>query len=188
MERWTCLSSLKSFLWYALSYLKTSLVTQMVKNLPASAGNTREAGSTPTSGRSPRIGNGNPLQYSCLENGQRSLVGYLVHGVTESQESAYTFLIHKILRSRLLSKSKNWGPDRAKDSDSVSQHKGLTGRSRSSYSKSYGLPLRFKSSTLVIQSPSRVQLSMTTWTTTRQAQPPGSLKFFQDIQECDICI
>ena len=35
-------------------------------------------GSIPGSGRSPREENGNPLQYSCLENpqGQRSLVGY----------------------------------------------------------------------------------------------------------------
>ena len=47
----------------------------MIKDLPASAGDTR---SIPGSGRSPGGGNGNPLQYSCLENhhGQRSLVGY----------------------------------------------------------------------------------------------------------------
>ena len=37
----------------------------MVKNLPANAGDT---GSIPGSGRSPGEGNGNPLQYSCLEN------------------------------------------------------------------------------------------------------------------------
>ena len=37
------------------------------KNLPANAGDIRE-GSIPGSGRSPREGNGNPLQYSCLEN------------------------------------------------------------------------------------------------------------------------
>ena len=37
----------------------------MVKNLPANA---RDAGSIPGSGRSPGEGNGNPLQYSCLEN------------------------------------------------------------------------------------------------------------------------
>ena len=35
----------------------------MVKNPPASAGNTRDAGSIPGSGRSPGKGNGNPLQY-----------------------------------------------------------------------------------------------------------------------------
>ena len=37
----------------------------MVKNLPASAGDTS---SIPRLGRSPGEGNGNPLQYSCLEN------------------------------------------------------------------------------------------------------------------------
>ena len=37
----------------------------VVKNLPASA---EDVGSIPASGRSPGRGNGNPLQYSCLEN------------------------------------------------------------------------------------------------------------------------
>ena len=40
----------------------------MVKNPPANAGDIRDAGSIPGSGRSPGEGNGNPLQYSCLEN------------------------------------------------------------------------------------------------------------------------
>ena len=40
----------------------------VVKNLPASAGGIRDTGSIPGSGRSPGEGNGNPLQYSCLEN------------------------------------------------------------------------------------------------------------------------
>ena len=40
----------------------------MVKNLLASAGNARDRGSVPGRGRSPGGGNGNPLQYSCLEN------------------------------------------------------------------------------------------------------------------------
>ena len=40
----------------------------MVKNLPANAGDTGDVGSIPGSGRSPGEGNGNPLQYSCLEN------------------------------------------------------------------------------------------------------------------------
>ena len=39
-----------------------------VKNLPASAGDTRDTGSIPGSGKSPGVGNGNPLQYSSLEN------------------------------------------------------------------------------------------------------------------------
>ena len=40
----------------------------MVKNLPASAGDIRDTGLTPGSGRSSGEGNGNLLQYSCLEN------------------------------------------------------------------------------------------------------------------------
>ena len=41
---------------------------RVVKNLPANAGDTREMGSIPGSRRSPGVENGNPLQYSCLEN------------------------------------------------------------------------------------------------------------------------
>ena len=46
-----------------------------VKNLPPNAG---DAGLIPGLGRSPREGNGSPLQYSCLEksHGSQSLVGY----------------------------------------------------------------------------------------------------------------
>ena len=55
-----------------------SLVAQMVKNLPANAG---DLGSIPGWGRSPGEGHGNPLQYSCLENpmDKRSL-GATVYG------------------------------------------------------------------------------------------------------------
>ena len=38
------------------------------KNPPANAGDIRDAGSIPGSGRSSEEGHGNPLQYSCLEN------------------------------------------------------------------------------------------------------------------------
>ena len=40
----------------------------VVKNLPANAGDKRDVGSIPGSGRSPGGGHGNSLQYSCLEN------------------------------------------------------------------------------------------------------------------------
>ena len=40
----------------------------MVKNLSANVGDARERSSIPASGRSPGVGNGNPLLYSCLEN------------------------------------------------------------------------------------------------------------------------
>ena len=47
-----------------LAGIGTSELAQL-KNLPANAG---DMGSIPWSGRSPGVGNGNPLQYSCLEN------------------------------------------------------------------------------------------------------------------------
>ena len=40
----------------------------MVKNSPANAGDMRDEGSVPGSGRSPGGGHGNPLQYFSLEN------------------------------------------------------------------------------------------------------------------------
>ena len=45
-----------------------SLVVQLVKNPSGNAGDTRDTGSTLGLGRSFAGGNGNPLQYSCLEN------------------------------------------------------------------------------------------------------------------------
>ena len=39
-----------------------------VKNLPANSGDVRDRSSVPGLGRSPGVGNGNSLQYSCLEN------------------------------------------------------------------------------------------------------------------------
>ena len=43
-------------------------VAPVVKNPPANAGDIRDLGLTPKLGRFPGGGNGNPLQYSCLEN------------------------------------------------------------------------------------------------------------------------
>ena len=40
----------------------------VVKNLPANPGDTRDAGSDPGWGRFPGEGNGNPLEYYCVEN------------------------------------------------------------------------------------------------------------------------
>ena len=55
----------------------------VVKNLPSNAGATGDAGVIPGSGRSPGIGNGNPLQYSCLGNPMDRAVWWgTVHGVT----------------------------------------------------------------------------------------------------------
>ena len=58
----------------------------VVKDPPASAGDTEDTGSIPGSGRSPGAGNCNPLQYSWLENFMdRGAWQATVHGVTKSQ-------------------------------------------------------------------------------------------------------
>ena len=58
----------------------------MVKNLTANAGEVRDAGSIPQSGRSPGEGNGNPIQYSCLGNPMdRGAWQATVLGVAKSQ-------------------------------------------------------------------------------------------------------
>ena len=62
---------------------RASQVTLVVKNLPANAGDIRDAGSIPGSGRSPGEGNDSPLQYSCLENPtDRGAWRATVHSVT----------------------------------------------------------------------------------------------------------
>ena len=57
---------------------------ELVKNLAASARDTREVGLIPGSGRSSREGNGNPLQYSCLGNPMdRGVWWVTTHGVAK---------------------------------------------------------------------------------------------------------
>ena len=60
--------------------------SQVVKVLPANAGDVRDVGSIPGLGKPLGGGHGNPLQYSCLENthGQRNLMGYSPWGCKES--------------------------------------------------------------------------------------------------------
>ena len=99
-------------------HYRASLVAQVVKNLPAMretwvwsldwddpleegmATLTRDVGgggSIPGSGRSPGVGNGNPLQYSCLENshGQRSWVDYCPWGCKESDMTEQLSTAHR---------------------------------------------------------------------------------------------
>ena len=60
----------------------------VVKNLPA---NTGDSGLIPGSGRPPREGNGNPLQYSCLENPMdRGAWQVTVHGVRHDRATEHT--------------------------------------------------------------------------------------------------
>ena len=58
----------------------------VVKNPLANAGDTRDVGLIPGLGRSLGVGNGNLLQYSCLENSMdRGAWQSTVHGVAKSQ-------------------------------------------------------------------------------------------------------
>ena len=62
-----------------------SQVALVVKNLPANAGDVRDTGLIPGSGRSPGRGQGNPLQY-CLENAMdRGASQAAVHSVAQSR-------------------------------------------------------------------------------------------------------
>ena len=64
--------------------LERNQVVLLVKNPPVTAGNIRDVGSIPGSGRSPGGGHGNPLQYSCLENPMdRGTWRTTVHGVAK---------------------------------------------------------------------------------------------------------
>ena len=61
-------------------------MAQWVNNPPANAGDATDSNLIPGSGRSPGGGNGNPLQYSCLENSMdRGCWLAMVHGFAKSQ-------------------------------------------------------------------------------------------------------
>ena len=72
---------------------KSIVVTQKVlprwcsgRNSPAHPEDTKDAGSIPWSGRAPRVGNGNPFQYSFLKNSMdRGARWIAVQGVAKSQ-------------------------------------------------------------------------------------------------------
>ena len=65
---------------------ETFQVVLGVKNPPANAGDVRDVGSIPGSGRSSGGGNGNPLPYSCLENAMDGGAWWAaVHRVSKSQ-------------------------------------------------------------------------------------------------------
>ena len=74
--------------WVSSHYINHQAVhlATVVNNPPASAGDTGDACSVPGLERSPGVGNGNPLQYSCLNNPLgRTASWTTVHRVTKSQ-------------------------------------------------------------------------------------------------------
>ena len=80
-------------------------MAQLVKNLPANAGHTRDMGSITGPGRSPGVGNGNPTPVilSRKSHGQRSLAGYSSWGGKESDTTEH-YTMHLTLNPLLLYK------------------------------------------------------------------------------------
>ena len=71
--------------WY--SEVGASLMAQLVKNLPANAGDPRHVVLIPGLGRSPEFGDGNLLQYSCLENSE--------------DLGAWRAIVHEVIKRRI---------------------------------------------------------------------------------------
>ena len=65
----------------------------VVKNLPDNAGDVRDVGLIPGCGRSSGVGNGNPLQYSCLENSIGRGAWRAMAWSTESDATEHNFML-----------------------------------------------------------------------------------------------
>ena len=75
----------------------------LVKNMPADAGDIRDMGSVPGSGRSPGGGHGNPLQYSHLENPvDRGAWRVTVHGVAQNWTQVKQLTVHTCIKNILV--------------------------------------------------------------------------------------
>ena len=100
-------TSMNVTFFISLSALRTSEVALVVKILPDNAGDLRDVGLISRSGRSPGGGNGNLLQYSCLENPMdRGAWRAAVHGVAESDMTELTEHPYMPYEVRLNSSSK----------------------------------------------------------------------------------
>ena len=78
-------------LYISTLFAQVALEVKCHGGKPANTKGARGAGLISGSGRSPRVGNGNPLQYSCLENSMGTGVWWTtVHGVADSQTQLTT--------------------------------------------------------------------------------------------------
>ena len=85
----------------------------VVKNPPANAGNTGDAGSVPELRTSPEAGNGNPLQYSCLENAiDRESSGLQFMG---SQRIGHDWVTASTQKTCSMHACENTGPEQLPD-------------------------------------------------------------------------
>ena len=86
--------------WATLIYCEASLVAQMVKTLPTKQ--ETQVQSLGCYGRSPREGNGNPFQYSCLENSMdRGAWWATFHGVAKSPTRLKCFSMMQVKKRQL---------------------------------------------------------------------------------------
>ena len=103
---------IKAFINFFLQFPQTiffsgaSQVMIAVKNLPAIAGDPRDAGSIPGLERFSGEGNGNPLQYPCLENSMDIGTQWAtVHGITENQtwlrNGAHTYFFYHFIKRKV---------------------------------------------------------------------------------------
>ena len=77
----------------------------MVKNPPANAEDARDAGSIPGSGSFLEVGNGNLLQYSCLENSTDREAWWAVREAAELDMTEHTYKVHHTLSFLFFSSS-----------------------------------------------------------------------------------
>ena len=76
---------------FSLSLVKAVTSGAVIKNLPTDGEDAGDAGLIPGLGRSPGVGNGSPLQYSCLVNSMdRGAWQATVHGVAKSRRRVST--------------------------------------------------------------------------------------------------
>ena len=118
---WNPWKSPQDRIWLHMTYNRDFPHGSVVKNLPANAGDIRDMGLIPVLGRSPGGGNGNPLQYSCLENPiERGAWWATVH---RSQKSPACWSDWAWHQTRLSPKSRAFpGHPRSDDPGSTDMH------------------------------------------------------------------
>ena len=96
------LTRLRNIFLHVSSVKRAAQVVLVVKNPPKSAGDIRDAGSSPRSGRSPGGEHGNPQQYSCLESPMdREAWPATVHSITRSwTEQNWLSTAHRALERK----------------------------------------------------------------------------------------
>ena len=98
-----------------------SQVVLVVKNLSANTGDVRDTGLTPGSGRCPGVGNGNPFQYSCLENPMDRGLWWAIAHRLQGVGHDWSDLAWHGTRLALLYRLGNWGSEKFSDLPTMTQ-------------------------------------------------------------------